>query len=213
MSVINGLAGRTVRRPRHAAEIPHPAPSDDTARPNVSRPVKDIFPHGSYHLFCDPAEAMRWTGPSVPRSGDSRFPVRARFRQPEQRPERRVFVRFRRYLRTESLIAIPAPEPRFFALHRAAQGRRESCACLKGGTRLQPAQDIIRNELLAGLSAADFALLAPLLSWVELPARRQLEIRHRRIDHVYFIESGIVSMVISAGAQHSIEIGLVGSEA
>ncbi len=77
---------------------------------------------------------------------------------------------------------------------------------------MQPAQDIIRNELLAGLSASDFALLAPLLSWVELPARRQLEIRHRRIDHVYFIESGIVSMVISAGAQHSIEIGLVGSE-
>jgi CRP-like cAMP-binding protein len=68
------------------------------------------------------------------------------------------------------------------------------------------------NRLLAGLSPADFALLQPHLSAVELPVRRQLELRGRPIEFAYFLESGLASMVVSAGAQHSIEVGIVGPE-
>lgn len=68
------------------------------------------------------------------------------------------------------------------------------------------------NRLLAGLSPADFALLQPHLSAVELPVRRQLEQRGRPIEFVYFLESGLASIVVSVGAQHSIEVGILGSE-
>jgi CRP-like cAMP-binding protein len=68
------------------------------------------------------------------------------------------------------------------------------------------------NKLLGSLSAPDFALLQPGLSPVDLPVRRQLENRNRRIEHVYFLTRGLASLVISAGANHSIEVGIIGKE-
>ena len=68
------------------------------------------------------------------------------------------------------------------------------------------------NKILRQLTAADFALLAAGLAQVELPLRRQLESRNRRIEHVYFPDSGLASMVISAGANRSVEVGIVGNE-
>ena len=68
------------------------------------------------------------------------------------------------------------------------------------------------NKLLAGLSDADFALLQPFLAAVDLPLRRQLEIRNRRIEQVYFIEQGLASVVISAGSSHSVEVVIIGNE-
>jgi CRP-like cAMP-binding protein len=68
------------------------------------------------------------------------------------------------------------------------------------------------NKILAGLEPGEFAELQPHLSRVDLPVRRQLEVRNRRIEHVYFLESGLASVVVSAGAQHSIEVGIIGCE-
>ncbi|MES2472291.1 MAG: Crp/Fnr family transcriptional regulator, partial [Pseudomonadota bacterium] len=56
------------------------------------------------------------------------------------------------------------------------------------------------------------ALLKPHLGSVDLPLRRQLELRSRTIEYVYFLDSGLASMVISVGAQHSVEVGIIGSE-
>lgn len=72
--------------------------------------------------------------------------------------------------------------------------------------------DATANKLLASLSAPDFALLEPNLSAVELPLRRQLENRNRRIEHAYFLRRGLASLVVSGGANHSIEVALVGKE-
>jgi len=80
------------------------------------------------------------------------------------------------------------------------------------GKRLAPTQKAFANEILAGLSASDFALLQPALSAIDLPVRRQLEIRNRKIEHAYFLESGLASVVVSAGAHQSIEVGIIGSE-
>jgi len=55
-------------------------------------------------------------------------------------------------------------------------------------------------------------MLQPDLEAVDLPVRRQLELRNRPIENVYFLESGLASMVVSAGAHHNIEIGVVGNE-
>jgi CRP-like cAMP-binding protein len=66
------------------------------------------------------------------------------------------------------------------------------------------------NRLLARLSRADLRLLEPHLQAVDLPVRRLLVGRNRRIEHVYFPESGVVSVV--ANGEHSIEIGIIGRE-
>jgi CRP-like cAMP-binding protein len=68
------------------------------------------------------------------------------------------------------------------------------------------------NQILASLATADFALLQPDLESVELPVRRQLELRGRPIEYIYFLESGLASMVVSAGASQNIEVGITGRE-
>jgi CRP-like cAMP-binding protein len=68
------------------------------------------------------------------------------------------------------------------------------------------------NRILAGLSKADLGLLSPSLAPVDLPLRKMLEARSRRIDHVYFLESGLASVVASGGSNHAIEVAVIGSE-
>lgn len=68
-----------------------------------------------------------------------------------------------------------------------------------------------RNRLLLALSKADDALLTPDLEHVALDVRQAIETAHTPIKHVYFPESGIISVVArSAGDQ--IEAGLIGRE-
>jgi CRP-like cAMP-binding protein len=68
------------------------------------------------------------------------------------------------------------------------------------------------NRILARLSRQDFALLEPHLETVDLPVRKPLEARKRRIDHVYFIESGFASVVANGASKLSIEVGIIGRE-
>jgi CRP-like cAMP-binding protein len=69
-----------------------------------------------------------------------------------------------------------------------------------------------RNRLLAGLLAADLALLQPLLELVDLETRQVLEVAHKAITHVHFVESGLVSVVGTTEPDHRIEVGMVGLE-
>ena len=69
-----------------------------------------------------------------------------------------------------------------------------------------------RNRLLAVLSHADRDLLAPCLEVAELDARQILETPRDPISHVYFVESGLVSVVGTTEPDHRIEVGMVGYE-
>lgn len=69
-----------------------------------------------------------------------------------------------------------------------------------------------RNRLLAALSPSDFRLLQPHLSPITLKLRTVLEKPNRRIDDVYFIEAGIVSIVGTHGEHERAEGGLIGCE-
>lgn len=69
-----------------------------------------------------------------------------------------------------------------------------------------------QNLILSRLSAADLQLLEPDLEAVELPIRKVLERRQRRIDSVYFPESGFASVVANGADKRPIEVGIVGRE-
>jgi CRP-like cAMP-binding protein len=68
------------------------------------------------------------------------------------------------------------------------------------------------NRILAALGQGDLALLQPDLEAADLPLRRLLEQRNRPIEHIYFLDTGLASMVVSSGADHNIEVAIVGFE-
>jgi len=68
------------------------------------------------------------------------------------------------------------------------------------------------NRILSRLSRQDLALLEPHLETVDLPVRKPLEARRKRIDQVYFIESGFASVVANGTSKPSIEVGIIGRE-
>jgi CRP-like cAMP-binding protein len=68
------------------------------------------------------------------------------------------------------------------------------------------------NRLLASLSIADFDLLEPHLEPVALGLRKHLEKPNRRIDAVYFPESGFASVVAVQSNGKEVEVGLIGRE-
>ena len=70
----------------------------------------------------------------------------------------------------------------------------------------------VRNRLLAKLSPEDWALVAPHLEMVALKERQVVEVPHKPITHVYFMETGVVSVVAVNEEDHRIEVGVIGRE-
>jgi CRP-like cAMP-binding protein len=66
------------------------------------------------------------------------------------------------------------------------------------------------NRILSRLAPKDYALLQSHLELVSLPRGTRLQIKNQRIDHVYFLESGIVSVM--SGSHETVEIAMVGRE-
>ena len=69
-----------------------------------------------------------------------------------------------------------------------------------------------RNQLLAAMSAADFALLQPNLKPVAMALLRDMEQPNQRIETVYFMETGIASVVAVQSDETRVEVGLIGRE-
>ena len=68
------------------------------------------------------------------------------------------------------------------------------------------------NTLLSSLSTRDFDLLAPHLKAVTLGLRKTLEKPNRRIEDVYFPETGFASVVAVQRGGKEVEVGLIGRE-
>jgi len=73
-------------------------------------------------------------------------------------------------------------------------------------------QSSISNRLLTLLSVSDYALLRPHLEPVLLPLRRVLVAANEQIEHAYFLDSGIASVVAIREDNSSIEAGIYGRE-
>jgi CRP-like cAMP-binding protein len=66
------------------------------------------------------------------------------------------------------------------------------------------------NRILSRLSRADLRLIEPHLEAVDLPVRKELAARNKRVENVYFPESGVASVV--ANGERELEIGMIGRE-
>ncbi|RUU33310.1 Crp/Fnr family transcriptional regulator [Mesorhizobium sp. M6A.T.Ce.TU.002.03.1.1] len=69
-----------------------------------------------------------------------------------------------------------------------------------------------QNALLRRLSPGDLASLEPNMERVALPMRTQLESTKSVIEHVYFLEDGIASVVAKLPKGRDTEVGLIGME-
>src|SRR5580693_10625142 len=70
----------------------------------------------------------------------------------------------------------------------------------------------VRNRLLQKLSDADWALISSNLEAVTLKERQIVEVPHKPITHLLFVEVGVVSVVAVNGSDHRIEVGVIGNE-
>ena len=87
--------------------------------------------------------------------------------------------------------------------------RSEKAAPRKSSTA---PRSVTNNLLLEALSDSDHALLSPHLKEQSLPLRMNLEPPGVPIKSVFFIDSGIASVVVPADRDTEIEVGLIGCE-
>ena len=73
-------------------------------------------------------------------------------------------------------------------------------------------QSSLCNRLLTILSTSDFALLQPHLEPLVLELNTVVVAASKPIEHAYFLESGIVSVVASRADAQVIEVGIYGRE-
>src|SRR4030095_8714056 len=68
------------------------------------------------------------------------------------------------------------------------------------------------NKILSALTESDLSLLTPHLKPVDLPLRKRLETPRRSIEHIYFPDSGFVSVVADGAPDQHVEVGMIGRE-
>ena len=73
-------------------------------------------------------------------------------------------------------------------------------------------QSSVRNRLLAKLSPDDFSRLQPSFEPVTLGRGVVLIAPDQPIEHVYFLEAGVTSIVANTAGGRRIEIGLTGRD-
>ena len=73
-------------------------------------------------------------------------------------------------------------------------------------------QDLEGNRLLSALSDEDVRLIAPHLESVTLDKLAKLERPQRQIEHVYFLDAGIASVVSIQSATTTVEVGIIGRD-
>jgi CRP-like cAMP-binding protein len=69
-----------------------------------------------------------------------------------------------------------------------------------------------RNHLLTTITSEDYSFIEPHLELADLPVGRDVETQGERADHMFFVETGIVSIVAKNSSGKQIEIGLIGRE-
>ena len=83
---------------------------------------------------------------------------------------------------------------------------------LQQGERTNPAGKPIVNQILLSIPDDEFALLRPHLEFVILPQQFVCHEANRNLDSAFFLNSGMISLVITTRKHESVEVGVVGNE-
>ena len=75
-----------------------------------------------------------------------------------------------------------------------------------------PKPTLYSNRLLNRLSPGDLGLFEPRLERVELASHDLLEHANQPIEHAFFPESGLASVVAIGNGDRRVEVGMIGSE-
>jgi CRP-like cAMP-binding protein len=70
----------------------------------------------------------------------------------------------------------------------------------------------MKNQILQRLSERDYDALAPHLTRVDLTLKQTILVPGQRVSHVYFVETGMVSLIAETEGSEAIEVGLIGNE-
>jgi CRP-like cAMP-binding protein len=80
------------------------------------------------------------------------------------------------------------------------------------GERTNPEGKAIANSILLAIPDDEFALLRPSLQWTALPQHYTLHEPNQKLEFAYFLNSGMISQVVSTNHRESVEVGVVGNE-
>lgn len=93
-----------------------------------------------------------------------------------------------------------------------AQSAVAAAQPLHAGERTNPEGKAIANAILLSLPDDEFALLRPSLQWIELPQYYVLYEPNQKLEFAYFLNSGMISQVVTTNHRESVEVGVVGNE-
>jgi CRP-like cAMP-binding protein len=83
---------------------------------------------------------------------------------------------------------------------------------LHAGDRTNPAGRAVSNAILLSIPEEEFEVVRPHLQFVALPQRLSLQEANQKLDDVYFLNRGMVSLVFTTQKGESVEVGVVGNE-
>lgn len=83
---------------------------------------------------------------------------------------------------------------------------------LRSGERTNAAGKALSNTILLSIPDGEFSALRPHLQFLDLPQGKRLHEPNRKLDFAYFLNSGMISLVITSRKQQSVEVGVVGNE-
>jgi CRP-like cAMP-binding protein len=92
---------------------------------------------------------------------------------------------------------------------RSSVGKSEA---LHSGERTNPAGKPVSNALLLAIPDREFRLLRPHLQFLELPSHLTIHEPGQKLEFAYFLNSGMVSLVVTTRKRESVEVGVVGRE-
>lgn len=83
---------------------------------------------------------------------------------------------------------------------------------LHPGERTNSAGKPVANTILLSIPDDEFAAIRPHLQYMELPHHLTLHLPKRKLEYAYFLNSGMVSLVVTTKKAESVEVGVVGNE-
>jgi CRP-like cAMP-binding protein len=83
---------------------------------------------------------------------------------------------------------------------------------VKAGERTNPQGKSVRNRILLAIPDNEYRSIRPALEFLDLPHHLSLYEPNRKIEFIYFPNSGLVSLVVVMENGKTVEVGVLGTE-